>query len=139
MPLLVDGDGDKQGPSTHVAGELLFSGDASAYHHVVDLAKRDLQYRGFRDNRLACFQHKQEGNYLLYRRVLQCTDQHEYEMLRQSWDTVNRPQYRRFTWGPQQQEALDLKSFGYSYKDEDTRRASFRFLFIQGKPGSRKS
>ena len=139
LPLLVDDAGDKQGPGKQVAGELVFAGEASVYHYITDLAKRDLQYRGFRDNRLACFQHKQEANFLLYRRVLQCTDANEYEMLRQAWDTVNRPQYRRFTWGPQQQEALDLMALGYSYEDEDTRRASNRFLFIKGKPGSGKS
>jgi hypothetical protein len=60
-------------------------------------------------------------------------------MLRQSWDTVNRPQYRHFSWGEQQLRALDLVATGYSFEDEDARRESFRFLYIQGEPGSGKS
>jgi hypothetical protein len=60
-------------------------------------------------------------------------------MLRQSWDTVNRPQYRHFVWGEQQQRALDLVATGYSFADEEARSQSYRFLYIKGEPGSGKS
>ena len=60
-------------------------------------------------------------------------------MLRQSLATVNRLQYLHFSWGEQQLRALDLVATGYSFEDKDTRRESFRFLYINGEPGSGKS
>ncbi len=41
---------------------------------------------------------------LLLQRVRNCSDDAEYEMLRQQWDHVNRPQYQRRTWSPRQEE-----------------------------------
>ena len=139
LPLLIDGAGDIHRLSAHVPGDAVFSGDEAVFNYMVGLAKRDLQYRGFRDGRIACFQHKQEANFLLHRRVQRCVDQHEYAKLRQDWDTINRPKYRRFTWGVQQQAALDLVSAGYGHDDEEARRLSYRFLYINGEPGSGKS
>ena len=66
----------------------VFPTDRLAYKWLFDMAVRDLQYRGFRDERLGSFRQKQEANFLLYRRVERCTDDHEYELLRQSWDTL---------------------------------------------------
>ena len=40
---------------------------------------------------------KQEAAMLLLLRVRSCADDAEYEMLRQQWDSVNRPQYQRRT------------------------------------------
>ena len=82
---------------------------------------------------------KQDANFLLYRRVLQCRDPSEYELLRQSWDTVNRPKYSEKKWSPEQQEAIDLAKQGVSYEDEETRMNSRRWLYIEGAPGSGKS
>ena len=56
-----------------------------------------------REGRLACFRWKQEANFLLYRRVKAYEDAAEYELLRQSWDTINRPKYRNLKWGPKQE------------------------------------
>ena len=139
LPLLIDGAGDIHRLSAHVPGDAVFSGDEAVFNYMVGLAKRDLQYRGFRDGRIACFQHKQEANFLLHLRVQRCVDHHEYAKLRQDWDTINRPKYRRFTWGVQQQAALDLVSAGYGHDDEEARRLSYRFLYINGEPGSGKS
>jgi len=41
--------------------------------------------------------------------------------------------------GAKQQEALDKVHSGYSHDDEEAKRASWRFLYIDGKPGSGKS
>ena len=61
--------------------------------HTKGISKRDLQYRGFRDDRIGSFVMKQRANFLLRTRVLQCTSDEEFEMYRQSWDTINRPKY----------------------------------------------
>ena len=60
-------------------------------------------------------------------------------MLRQSWDTVHRPSQSHLQWGAKQQEALDKVRSGYNHDDEEIKRASWRFLYIDGKPGSGKS
>ena len=52
--------------------------------------------------------------------------------------TGNR-QYRHFAWGEQQLRALALVATGYSFEDEDARRESSRFLYINGEPGNGKS
>ena len=110
-----------------------------AFKYLVTLARHDLQFRGFRDNRITCFLYKQEANLLLYRRTRTCEDDHEYELLRQSWDTIHRPKYVAKQWGERQQEALDMVGNGYSYEDEDQKRNSWRFGFISGAPGSGKT
>ena len=76
---------------------------------------------------------------MLYQRVLQCSDKAEYELLRQHWDTVNRPKYREFAWSTEQQDAIDLVTKGVSYEDEEARMNSRRWLYIDGPPGSGKS
>ena len=85
----------------------VFPSDRLAFEWLFHCAVRDLQYRGFRDERLASFRQKQEANFLLYRRVERCADDHEYEMLRQSWDTLHRPKYANRVWSEKQQEAID--------------------------------
>ena len=105
----------------------------------MDVAKRDLQYRGMRDDRIASFVWKQDANFLLYGHVKQCPDQFQYERLRQEWDTINRPKYRQFTWSAQQQRALDIMATGTGYEDEESRVQSLRWLYIAGEPGSGKS
>ena len=120
-------------------GELIFADDKTAFKYLVTIASRDLQYRGFRDERVHCFQYKQEANFLLYQLVRNCQDKHEYEMLRQSWDTVHRPSQSHLQWGAKQQEALDKVRSGYNHDDEEIKRDSWRFLYIDGKPGSGKS
>ena len=106
---------------------------------MLQVAKRDLQYRGLRDDRLASFHYKQEANFLLHRRVRSAADPAEYEMLRQHWDEANRPKYVNKVWSEEQQEALDAISQGISHEDEEAKRASGRWLYIAGAPGSCKS
>ena len=110
-----------------------------AYKWLFRMAARDLQYRGFRDERLDSFRQKQEANFLLYRRVEKCTDDHEYEMLRQSWDTLNRPKYANRVWSEKQQEAIDAVLNAVRQSDENQKQSMDPFLFIKGPPGSGKS
>ena len=50
---------------------------------MLALATRDLEYRGFRDERTGCFQQKQEANFLVYRSVVKCDNEAQHECLRQ--------------------------------------------------------
>ena len=54
---------------------------------------------------------------LLLLRVRSCADDAEYEMLRQQWDSVNRPQYQRRTWSPRQEEALGAVAYAVGGDD----------------------
>ena len=116
----------------------VFPSDRLAFEWLFHFAVRDLQYRGFRDERLASFRQKQEANFLLYRRVERCTDDHEYEMLRQSWDTLNRPKYANRVWSEKQQEAIDAVLNAVRQSDENLKQSMDPFLFIKGPPGSGK-
>ena len=124
LPFVVDSEGEQMRPGTGVANSLVFSSDKQAFVYILSIASRDLQYRGFRDDRLSCFYFKNEANFCLYQRVRACADEHEYEMYRQSWDRVNRPKYRGLTWSESQREALRLIAEGYSHEDEETRHNS---------------
>ena len=139
LPLLVDDAGEVQALSPYVEGGAVFASDRAAFEYMHALAKRDLQYRGMRDDRLRCFYWKQEANFLLYERVCRCKDEAEYERLRQCWDTVNRPKYRDFKWSPKQAEALAKIEEGVSHEDEEAKRNSKRWLYVNGSPGSGKS
>ena len=102
------------------------------------IACADLKYRGFRDDRLTSFEYKQRANFLLYRRVLDA-DVHEYELLRQSWDSTNRPKYTSRQWSTEQEQALKYVDQGVSYDDEEIKAASARWQYMQGPPGSGKT
>ena len=106
---------------------------------MVNLASRDLQYRGWRDDRISSFHHKQNANFLLYQRVVACSDSHEYDMLRQSWDTLNRPKYEGKPWHDKQLKVFQLVHQALSYDDEEQKRKSQRWLYVCGPPGSGKS
>ena len=139
LPFIVDDDGEVKSIGQQLPNSLVFIDDTQSFRYLIDAAKRDLQYRGMRDERIACFLYKQEANFLLYRRMRQCQDPHEYERLRQAWDHINRPAHRNFKWGEKQKEALEMVAQGYSYSDEEARRNSRRFAYIDGAPGSGKS
>ena len=72
-------------------------------------------------------------------RVRNCADDAEYQMLRQQWDTVSRPQYARRTWSPKQDEVLGAVAYAVSLDDEEQKRLHKRCLFVSGGPGSGKS
>ena len=48
--------------SVQAAGEKVFPDDEDAFKYMVAIAKRDLEYRGFRENRTSCFEYKQDAN-----------------------------------------------------------------------------
>ena len=76
---------------------------------------------------------------MLLLRVRNCCDDAEYEMLRQHWDTVRRPQYARRNWSPKQEEALGALAYAVSLDDEEQKCLRKRCLFVSGGPGSGKS
>ena len=76
---------------------------------------------------------------LLQRRVRNCSDDAEYELLRQEWDCVNRPRHQRRQWSPRQEEALGAVAYAVSLDDEEEKRQHKRSLFVSGGPGSGKS
>ena len=140
LPTVIDAGGEVQRlPGSGQVGESVFRTDLDAFGYMVSLAARDLQYRGFRDERVDSFRMKQSANFLLYRSVRECADFHEYECLRQSWDRINRPQRKQLSLSPEQQAALDRVKEGLSYEDEEARRQSKRWLYLKGPPGSGKS
>ena len=71
---------------------------------------------------------KQQANYYLFEKVLQCRDAVEYESLRQQWDTVNKPQYRDMKCNPEQEKVINLVKDGVSYDEQELRRTSPRWL-----------
>ena len=76
---------------------------------------------------------------MLYEHICACSDEFSLEMYRQSWDRIHRPQYASKTWSPEQCEVLKRVSDAVSFDDEEERRRSSRFLYVQGAPGSGKS
>ena len=139
LPYIVDSDGNLAPLAVYRQGESVFSSDREAYGYAASLARRDLEYRGFRDDRVRTFDWKTYANYLLQQRVKRCADSHEYELLRQDWDHLNRPEYKDFKWHKKQLDAILAVEQGTSYEDEHERRQSSRYVYICGAPGSGKS
>ena len=92
LPLIIELDGSIIDTAPYVAGQAVFSTSRFAYQYLMHIATSDLRYRGFRDDRMRSFEYKQAVNYLLSQRAL-TANVHEYELLRQSWNTTNRPKY----------------------------------------------
>ena len=139
LPFSVDNQGEIEQVGVYAEGAAVFATDRLAYEYILKLAKRDLQYRGFRDDRITCFWHKSEANFLLYQKVRNCDDPVKYAYFRQCWDTINRPKYQTKTWSLKQEDALAAIDKGISYEDEEEKRKSDRSLYIAGEPGSGKS
>ena len=140
LPLLLGTEGQIQAVGTeYSAGASVFASDRQSFLYMLALAKRDLQCRGMRDDRTNNFESKQDADFLLCRHVAQCKNPADYECLRQHWDTLNRPKYRDMQWSPEQSQAIERVKQGISYDDEEARRNSRRFLYINGPPGSGKS
>ena len=148
LPLFVPEKGEASCmPLPFADGERVFRTDsegtacAKAFDYIVRLAVLDLQYRGFRDERISSFQWKQHANHLLFEKVLQYTDGLEYEMFRQQWEIQNRPVYDQKTYCGGQLEALKRISEALDCEDENAREVARnkRWLYIAGKPGSGKS
>ena len=92
-----------------------------------------------REDRVSCFNLKQQANLLLFECVRDCSDEHQLAAYRQSWDHIHRPTYAAKRWSDGQEEVLQRVAGGISYEDEEERRRSHRFLYVQGAPGSGKS
>ena len=109
LPLVVSSSGEvDRYPSRQVSGEKVFQSDRESFEYVLKLASSDLQYRGFREDRVLTFQLKQEANFLLFEKVRSCDDPHRYEACRQAWELNNRPKLCDYQWSPEQKEAIDL-------------------------------
>ena len=59
--------------------------------------------------------------------------------LRWHWDVINRPEYKSFDWSTKQQEVLTKIRVATSFDDEEAKKASQRWLYVSGAPGSGKS
>ena len=141
LPIVVGRGGSVCELAPYRQDEPVFSDDEACYRYLTALAEADLTYRGFRDDRLGTFRYKQDAQFLLYQRVLVARDgdAHEFELLRQSWDVINRPQYVHKTWSPEQDKALLRVAAGYSHEDECARLAAPSWLYVSGPPGSGKT
>ena len=76
---------------------------------------------------------------MLFGRVRRCTDDHEFEMYRQSWDSLVYASYKLKKWHPKQQEALDRIGERTTIDDEEVQKTTRRFLYLKGRPGSGKT
>ena len=139
LPLLLTADNEVFTLPQGQPGDAVFTSERSAFVYIMELAKRDLQYRGFRDDRVLSFEYKQEALYLLFGRVRRCADDHEFQMYRQSWDELTRSEYDPKTWHPKQQDVLDRIKERTTIDDEDVKKNSQRFLYVKGRPGSGKT
>ena len=140
LPLYVDELGNGcSNLGTPEAGKSVFQDDAAAFSYLLALASRDLEYRGFREDRVETFKLKHRANFLLQSYVKRANNQHALESLRQQWDQLNRPKYEDKTWSAEQLDAINRAKAGVSHEDEHSRANSYRFLYISGPPGSGKS
>ena len=57
LPFRISDAGEPQPLGEFVAGESVFLNEAESFNYMLDIACRDLQYRGFRDDRVANFRH----------------------------------------------------------------------------------
>ena len=60
LPLLLDDAGAVQDLGPCIPGGAVFSSVRCAFDYLMALAKRDLQYRGMRDDRVSSFSYKQD-------------------------------------------------------------------------------
>ena len=139
LPLVIDDSGIPQDIGIFSQDARVFSTTHDAFEYLITLARRDLLYRGFRDDRIMSFTLRTQALFALYQNMRNCSDDHEYALLRQHWDAINRPGYVHRVWSPRQQEALDTLDVGVSHDDEEAKACSKRWLFIKGRPGSGKS
>ena len=52
---MTDNGGELKSLGEYAAGRAVFATEADSYRYILELAARDLQYRGFRDDRVANF------------------------------------------------------------------------------------
>ena len=138
LPMIVDDSGRIEA-LVGTEGSVVFPDKSKAHGYLVLAMKRDLQYRGFRDDRLLSFILKMEANLCLQMRVERAGDEIEYERLRQEWDVINRPKQRNLKWSTEQAKVLSIVREGIGMEDEERRLSSARWLFIKGNPGSGKT
>ena len=61
LPMCVDDAGAPISVGNYESGALVFADEREAFSYLVRLTKRDLQYRGLRDDRLATFTWRDKG------------------------------------------------------------------------------
>ena len=71
------------------SNEAVFLSDEEALQYMMDIAGRDLQYRGFREDRLKTFELQALAQFQLQARVKRCKDEEEYKMLTQKWEEAH--------------------------------------------------
>ena len=59
LPLIIETNGSIIEIAPYVAGQGVFQSAHHAYTYLMHIARSDLKYRGFRDDRLASFEYKQ--------------------------------------------------------------------------------
>ena len=138
LPLVVDEAGGIDALPFSGVGQLVFPEYTQAFQFMHQLCRRDLQYRGFRDDRLRTFDLKMAALLRLHL-SLDVLDEAEYEQKQQEWAEIRRPPYAKVSWSPEQQQALDTMQAALRIDDEDTKAQSRRWLYIAGAPGSGKS
>ena len=117
----------------------VFQNSRLAYQYLMHIARSDLKYRGFRDDRMASFEYKQEANFLLYQRVL-TADVHEYELLRQSWDTTTDRSILAGNGATSRPKHCDSSKWAYrTMTKTSSATEDARWMYIQGPPGSGKT
>ena len=57
LPFRISDTGEPQPLGEYVAGRSVFATEAESYNYILEIAARDLQYRGYRDDRVANFRH----------------------------------------------------------------------------------
>jgi len=139
LPIVVDERGRLRELTPTAEGDPVFENSYQAHRYLLGSLRRDLQYRGYRDERVTCFELRHEALHLLHERVERATDEHVYRRLRQEWDSLTRPQRAEKTWSPEQQNVFKIIARGIGMDDEELRVFSKPFLYIGGDPGSGKT
>ena len=123
-------------------GVAVFPSERAAYSYMRGVCRRDLSYRGFRDERLRTFEMAADAAYLLHRRALRAQGDAEFQMLKADWERLNRPARREHAWSEEQRAVLQRVVDKTSIDDQAEKERGFpesRWLYVAGAPGSGKS
>ena len=66
LPFLIDDVGQPISVGEYVAGQAVFATEGHAYRYLLEVAARDLQFRGFRDDRVANFRWDISNSYAIF-------------------------------------------------------------------------
>ena len=129
MPLRVDDSGGVVEIGVMLeADDRVFEGREQAYFYLRALARRDLEYRGFRNDRCRSFEYHCDALFHLHERVLRCDDEVEYRTYKAEWEQCLSGKYESLAWSPEQPEVLRLVDEATGMEDEAEKMASERWL-----------